>query len=136
MLCNTGSEEDESSFPLLLHYRFSQHSNSNAEFQYYYQDYTTACLGSLWGWASQRSSGLDYELSFWDKFQFASGISGISSLDFCGVVIGAMAATIQQKELKLTVGPVKDPVFAFILGFLVINFGLIWGLAQSGQYLC
>ncbi len=44
-----------------------------------------------------------------------------------GVLIGALAAAIRHREFGFSVGPVKDGVYALVLGFLVANFGLMWG---------
>jgi len=44
-----------------------------------------------------------------------------------GVIIGSIIAAIIHKEFKFRRGPVRDNLLAFIFGFLVINFGLLWG---------
>jgi len=44
-----------------------------------------------------------------------------------GFILGSMAAALKNKEFKLRPGPVRDNILAFILGFLIINFGLLWG---------
>jgi hypothetical protein len=44
-----------------------------------------------------------------------------------GFILGSFIAAIRNKEFKLRRGPVRDNVLAFILGFLIINFGLLWG---------
>jgi hypothetical protein len=44
-----------------------------------------------------------------------------------GFIIGSFIAAMKNKEFKLRRGPVRDNVLAFILGFLIINFGLLWG---------
>ncbi len=44
-----------------------------------------------------------------------------------GAVIGSLAAAIKNREFRFRRGPVRDTVLAFIFGFLVINFGLLWG---------
>lgn len=49
-----------------------------------------------------------------------------------GWIIGSFIAAIRNKEFKLRPGPVRDGVLAFILGFLIINFGLLWGSCPLG----
>jgi hypothetical protein len=44
-----------------------------------------------------------------------------------GFIIGGLVAAIKNKEFKFRPGPVRDNILAFILGFLIINFGLLWG---------
>ncbi len=44
-----------------------------------------------------------------------------------GFVIGSFIAAVINKEFKIRKGPVRDNVLAFILGFMVIVFGLMWG---------
>lgn len=44
-----------------------------------------------------------------------------------GVIIGSVVAAVLHREFRFRRGPVRDAVFAFMLGFLVINFGLLWG---------
>ena len=42
-----------------------------------------------------------------------------------GLLIGALISAKQHKELKLR--EARDPISAFMLGFIVINFGLMIG---------
>jgi flagellar biosynthesis protein FliQ len=44
-----------------------------------------------------------------------------------GVVIGSFIAAAKNNELKLKPGPVRKKTMAVIFGFLVANFGLLWG---------
>ena len=44
-----------------------------------------------------------------------------------GFIIGGFVAAVKNKEFKFRPGPVRDNILAFILGFLIINFGLLWG---------
>ncbi len=44
-----------------------------------------------------------------------------------GAIIGSAIAAWRNKEFKLRRGPVRENLLAFILGFLIINFGLLWG---------
>ncbi|MBU04959.1 MAG: cytochrome C [Dehalococcoidales bacterium] len=48
-------------------------------------------------------------------------------LTVIGVFIGSFVAAARNKELRLRPGPVRKKVSAGILGFLVANFGLLWG---------
>ena len=48
-------------------------------------------------------------------------------LTVLGVVIGSFIAASRNKEAKLRPGPVRKKVLAAIFGFLVANFGLLWG---------
>jgi len=44
-----------------------------------------------------------------------------------GFILGSTIAAFKNKELRFRRGPVRDNIFAFILGFIIINFGLLWG---------
>jgi hypothetical protein len=44
-----------------------------------------------------------------------------------GFIIGSFIAAVKNKEFKFRPGPVRDNILAFILGFTIINFGLLWG---------
>lgn len=44
-----------------------------------------------------------------------------------GFIIGGFVAAVINKEFKFRPGPVRDNILAFILGFIIINFGLLWG---------
>ena len=48
-------------------------------------------------------------------------------LTVIGVFIGSFTAAARNRELKLRPGPVRKKVLAAIYGFLVANFGLLWG---------
>ena len=49
------------------------------------------------------------------------------ALTVIGVVIGSFIAANINKELKLRPGPVRKKLSAFMFGFLVVNFGMLWG---------
>ncbi|MDD4794355.1 MAG: hypothetical protein RBS96_03960, partial [Dehalococcoidales bacterium] len=44
-----------------------------------------------------------------------------------GFILGSTAAALKNKEFRFRKGPVRDNIFAFMLGFIIINFGLLWG---------
>lgn len=44
-----------------------------------------------------------------------------------GFIVGGFVAAIINKEFKFRPGPVRDNILAFILGFIIINLGLLWG---------
>ena len=44
-----------------------------------------------------------------------------------GFIIGSLIAAVINKEFKFRPGPVRDNIMAFILGFVIINLGLVWG---------
>ncbi|MCL2707124.1 MAG: cytochrome C [Dehalococcoidia bacterium] len=44
-----------------------------------------------------------------------------------GFILGSYAAAMRNKEFKFRRGPVRDHMQAFILGFVIINFGMLWG---------
>lgn len=44
-----------------------------------------------------------------------------------GAIIGSLIAAVKNKEFRFKRGPIRDNMLAFIFGFLVINFGLLWG---------
>lgn len=48
-------------------------------------------------------------------------------LTVIGVFIGSFVAASRNKEFRLRPGPVRKKVLAAIFGFLVANFGLLWG---------
>jgi hypothetical protein len=48
-------------------------------------------------------------------------------LTVVGVVLGSFIAAYRNKEFKLKPGPVRKKAMAVIFGFLVANFGLLWG---------
>jgi len=49
-----------------------------------------------------------------------------------GVIIGSVIAAVKNKEFKFRRGPVRENFLAFLLGCLVINFGLLWGGCPIG----
>ena len=48
-------------------------------------------------------------------------------LTVIGVFIGSYIAANRNKEFKLRPGPIRKKFYAFMFGFLVVNFGLLWG---------
>jgi hypothetical protein len=44
-----------------------------------------------------------------------------------GTIIGAYISSEMNREFHFRAGPVRSRISAFIFGFLVINFGLLWG---------
>ncbi len=48
-------------------------------------------------------------------------------LTVIGVVIGSFIAAARNKEFRMRPGPVRKKAMAAIFGFLVANFGLLWG---------
>ena len=44
-----------------------------------------------------------------------------------GFIFGSFVAAVRNKEFKFRRGPVRDNMLAFILGFVVINCGMLWG---------
>jgi Sulphur transport len=48
-------------------------------------------------------------------------------LTVIGVVGGAFIAAERNKEFRMRPGPVRKKMMAAIFGFLVANFGLLWG---------
>lgn len=49
------------------------------------------------------------------------------SLLVIGVFIGSYVAAYRNKELGWRPGPVRNRYMAVMFGFLVVNFGLLWG---------
>lgn len=49
------------------------------------------------------------------------------SLLAVGVIIGSYLAAYRSKELKWRPGPVRNKYMSVLFGFLVVNFGLLWG---------
>ena len=49
------------------------------------------------------------------------------SLLVIGVFIGSYVAGYRNKELEWRPGPVRNKYMAVMFGFLVVNFGLLWG---------
>ena len=64
---------------------------------------------------------------FGTKFTIHTIFVTVPVMTSVGFVIGSFIAAVKNKEFKLRRGPVRDNVLAFILGFLIINFGLLWG---------
>ncbi len=49
------------------------------------------------------------------------------ALTVVGVLIGSIAAASRNKEFRIQPGPVRKGFLAVIFGFLIVNFGLLWG---------
>ena len=64
---------------------------------------------------------------FGSNFTIHSIFVTVPVLTSVGFIIGGFAAAFKNKEFKFRRGPVRDNIMAFILGFLIINFGLLWG---------
>lgn len=57
----------------------------------------------------------------------AAIFAGIPTLLVIGIFVGSFLAASRNKESTLRPGPVRDSFKAALLGFLVVNFGLLWG---------
>ena len=44
-----------------------------------------------------------------------------------GVLLGSLTAAYRNNELIFRSGPIRKKTLAFVIGFLVVNFGLLWG---------
>jgi len=64
---------------------------------------------------------------FGTEFTIHGIFVGIPVLTPIGFIVGSTIAALKNKELRFRRGPVRDNIFAFILGFIIINFGLLWG---------
>ena len=51
----------------------------------------------------------------------------VPPMTIIGVVIGSFVAANRNNEFRLREGPVRKKLLAAIFGFLVANFGLLWG---------
>jgi len=60
-------------------------------------------------------------------FTIHSIFVSVPVLTSVGFIIGGFIAAFLNKEFKFRPGPVRDNILAFILGFIIINFGLLWG---------
>jgi hypothetical protein len=69
---------------------------------------------------------------FSSNFSVSSIFSAIPTLLPLGVIIGSFVAAVSNKEFKIRRGPVRNNFTAFLLGLLVINFGLLWGGCPIG----
>lgn len=69
---------------------------------------------------------------FSTNFSVFSIFVAIPTLLSVGVIIGSFIAAVKNKEFKIRRGPVRDNFLAFLLGCLVINFGLLWGGCPIG----
>jgi uncharacterized membrane protein YiaA len=49
------------------------------------------------------------------------------SLLVIGVLIGSILSAYRNKEFEIRPGPIRKKFPAFMFGFLVVNFGLLWG---------
>ncbi len=79
---------------------------------------------NLINWLSNKAFGTDFTLE--SSFVLFPVLTPI------GFIIGSFIAARRNKEFKFRRGPVRDNVLAFILGFLIINFGLLWGSCPLG----
>ncbi len=61
------------------------------------------------------------------SFTIHSIFVNVPVLTSVGFIIGGFLAAFRNKEFKFRPGPVRDNILAFMLGFLIINFGLLWG---------
>jgi hypothetical protein len=66
------------------------------------------------------------------NFSVASTYTTIPTLLPLGVIAGAFIAAVRNKEFKIRRGPLRDSFLAFLLGCLVIFFGLMWGGCPIG----
>lgn len=73
---------------------------------------------NLFGWTVNHIPGINFPLR--EVFLI------YPPLTIIGVFIGSSIAAARSKELRLRPGPVRNRFSAVILGFLVINFGLLW----------
>ena len=49
------------------------------------------------------------------------------TLTVLGVILGAITSAYRNNEWRFRSGPVRNRFYAFMFGFLVVNFGLAWG---------
>ncbi len=61
------------------------------------------------------------------NFPIANAFIIFPALTVIGVFMGSSVAAYRNTELKWRPGPVRRSFAAFMLGFLVVNFGLVWG---------
>lgn len=73
----------------------------------------------LFTWLSNKLVGTDWPIR--DVFLVYPALTVV------GVIIGSMAAASRNKELRLQPGPIRKKFLAVIFGFLIANFGLLWG---------
>jgi hypothetical protein len=64
---------------------------------------------------------------FGTEFTIHGIFVAVPVLTSVGFIIGSAIAAIKNKEFKIRRGPVRENLLAFIFGFLIINFGLLWG---------
>ena len=62
----------------------------------------------------------------WADFPIREAFILYPPLTVAGVLIGSSIAATRNKELRLRPGPVRNRFTAVVLGFLVINFGLLF----------
>lgn len=62
---------------------------------------------------------------FYTDWGYTTASITVPVLTVVGVVVGASLAAWQHGEFRLR--PVREPIFFFVTGFLVMNFGLILG---------
>ena len=60
-------------------------------------------------------------------FSVSKAFAVYPALTVVGVLAGSAIAASRNKDWKLQPGPVRKRFLAFIYGFLVVNFGLLWG---------
>lgn len=64
---------------------------------------------------------------FSTEFTIKSIFIQVPVLTSVGTILGSLTASLRNNEFRFRRGPVRDNLTAFIFGFLVINFGLLWG---------
>ena len=64
---------------------------------------------------------------FGTSFTIHSIFVTLPVLTSVGFILGSFIAAVINKEFKFRKGPVRDNLLAYILGFMVIVFGLMWG---------
>lgn len=72
---------------------------------------------------------------FSSNFSVQSIYITIPTLLPVGIIAGSFIAANINKEFKIRHGPISNKFTAFILGCLVINFGLLWGGCPIGTAL-
>ena len=86
----------------------------------------------LVGWVLNKMAGIGLFSWVFDRVSETNFVTHemfvtVPVMTSVGFILGSFVAALRNKEFKFRKGPVRDNMLAFILGFVIINFGMLWG---------